>query len=282
MKIIVPDFLEKENILNRLDNFSICKYIQYNEGGFKKEVFISTNILFFVINGSKILHFKDKKVVVNSQDVLFLKSGEYLMSEVLDGYYEAILFMYDDIILLDFIKKYNLSFENVALFENNYFKIKKTSAFEMFQSSVISYLEINSSNQESIMRLKLEEAFLNILESDSKELFISFLSSIYNNTLFKMKIEKEFKYDENILLFAKEFNITDLAFRNKFKESFGMTPKKWQNEKKLEKAKLMLETSDYNVTQVCQKCGFDNISWFVQAFKNRYKTTPKQIKNNKN
>ena len=136
--------------------------------------------------------------------------------------------------------------------------------------------------QESIMRLKLEEAFLNILESDSKELFISFLSSIYNNTLFKMKIEKEFKYDENILLFAKEFNITDLAFRNKFKESFGMPPKKWQNEKKLEKAKLMLETSDYNVTQVCQKCGFDNISWFVQAFKNRYKTTPKQIKNNKN
>ena len=44
----------------------------------------------------------------------------------------------------------------------------------MFQSSVISYLETNSSNQESIMRLKLEEAFLNILESDSKELFISF------------------------------------------------------------------------------------------------------------
>ncbi|MDD3054971.1 MAG: helix-turn-helix domain-containing protein [Aliarcobacter sp.] len=282
MKIVVPEFLEKENKLNNLDNLSICKYIQYKEEGYRKEVFISTNMLFFVMRGTKILHFKDEQLIVNSQDVLFLKSGDYVMSEILDGYYEAILFMYDDIILLDFIKKYNLSFENVALFENNYFKIKKTSAFEMFQSSVISYLETNSSNQESIMKLKLEEAFLNILESDSKELFISFLSSIYNNTLFKMKIEKEFKYDENILLFAKEFNITDLAFRNKFKESFGMTPKKWQNEKKLEKAKLLLETSDYNVTQVCQKCGFDNISWFVQAFKNRYKTTPKQIKNNKN
>lgn len=282
MKIVVPEFLEKENKLNNLDNLSICKYIQYKEEGYRKEVFISTNMLFFVMRGTKILHFKDEQLIVNSQDVLFLKSGDYVMSEILDGYYEAILFMYDDIILLDFIKKYNLSFENVALFENNYFKIKKTSAFEMFQSSVISYLETNSSNQESIMKLKLEEAFLNILESDSKELFISFLSSIYNNTLFKMKIEKEFKYDENILLFAKEFNITDLAFRNKFKESFGMTPKKWQNEKKLEKAKLLLETSDYNVTQVCQKCGFDNISWFVQAFKNEYGITPKQIKNNKN
>lgn len=282
MKIVVPEFLEKENKLNKLDNLSICKYIQYEEDGFRKEVFISTNMLFFVMHGTKVLHFKDKKVDVNLQDVLFLKSGDYVMSEILDGYYEAILFMYDDTILLDFIKKYNLSFDDTFSFENNYFKIRKTSAFEIFQSSVISYLETNSSNQESIMRLKLEEAFLNILESESKESFKAFLASIYNNNLFKIKIEKEFKYDENILLFAKEFNITDLAFRNKFKETFGMTPKKWQNSKKLEKAKLLLETSDYNVTQVCQKCGFDNISWFVQAFKNEYGITPKQIKNNKN
>ena len=282
MKIVVPEFLEKENKLNKLDNLSICKYIQYVEDGFRKEVFISTNMLFFVMHGTKVLHFKDKKVDVNLQDVLFLKSGDYVMSEILDGYYEAILFMYDDTILLDFIKKYNLSFDDISSFENNYFKIRKTSAFEIFQSSVISYLETNSSNQESIMRLKLEEAFLNILESESKESFKAFLASIYNNNLFKIKIEKEFKYDENILLFAKEFNITDLAFRNKFKETFGMTPKKWQNAKKLEKAKLLLETSDYNVTQVCQKCGFDNISWFVQAFKNEYGITPKQIKNNKN
>ena len=282
MKIVVPEFLEKENKLNKLDNLSICKYIQYEEDGFRKEVFISTNMLFFVMHGTKVLHFKDKKVDVNLQDVLFLKSGDYVMSEILDGYYEAILFMYDDTILLDFIKKYNLSFDDTSSFENNYFKIRKTSAFEIFQSSVISYLETNSSNQESIMRLKLEEAFLNILESESKESFKAFLASIYNNNLFKIKIEKEFRYDENVLLFAKEFNITDLAFRNKFKKTFGMTPKKWQNTKKLEKAKLLLETSDYNVTQVCQKSGFDNISWFVQAFKNEYGITPKQIKNNKN
>ena len=282
MKIIVPEFLEKNSKLNKLENLSICRYIQYKEEGYRKEVFISTNMLFFVMQGTKILHFKDEQLLVNSEDVLFLKSGNYVMSEILDGYYEAILFMYDDTILLDFIKKYNLSFDDTSSFENNYFKIRKTSAFEIFQSSVISYLETNSSNQESIMRLKLEEAFLNILESESKESFKAFLASIYNNNLFKIKIEKEFRYDENVLLFAKEFNITDLAFRNKFKETFGTTPKKWQNEKKLEKAKILLETTDYNVTQVCQKSGFDNISWFIQAFKNKYAITPKQIKNNKN
>lgn len=281
MKVILPDFLEENYILNKLENLSICQYIQYEEQH-KNEVFISTNILIFVIKGSKILHFKDEKIVANSKDILFLKSGNYIMSEMLDDYYEAILFMYDDPLLLDFIKKYNLHFDGKELFESNVFKIKKTLTFETLQSSILSYLKNTTSNQESIIKLKLEEAFLNILESHSKENFEAFLFSILSNNSFKTKIEKEFDTNKNILLFAKEFNMTNLAFRNRFKETFGITPKKWQNRKKLEKAKLLLETTDYNVTQVCQQSGFDNISWFIQAFKKEYKITPKQIKNNKN
>lgn len=281
MKVILPNFLEDNYRLNKLGNLSICQYIQYKEQ-YKNEVFISTNILIFVIKGSKILHFKDEKIVANSEDILFLKSGNYVMSEMVDDYYEAILFMYDDTILLDFIKKYNLYFDEKNLFKVNIFKIKKILTFQTLQSSILSYLKNITSNQESLIKLKLEEAFLNILESDSKESFQAFLSSILSNNFFKTKIEKEFDIDKNILLFAKEFNITNLAFRNKFKETFGTTPKKWQNIKKLEKAKLLLETTDYNVTQVCQQSGFDNISWFIQAFKKEYKITPKQIKNNKN
>lgn len=281
MKVILPNFLEDNYRLNKLGNLSICQYIQYEEQ-YKNEVFISTNILIFVIKGSKILHFKDEKIVANSEDILFLKSGNYVMSEMVDDYYEAILFMYDDTILLDFIKKYNLYFDEKNLFKVNIFKIKKILTFQTLQSSILSYLKNITSNQESLIKLKLEEAFLNILESDSKESFQAFLSSILSNNFFKTKIEKEFDIDKNILLFAKEFNITNLAFRNKFKDTFGITPKKWQNIKKLEKAKLLLETTDYNVTQVCQQSGFDNISWFIQAFKKEYKITPKQIKNNKN
>ena len=61
MKFVLPDFLEKNHTLNKLENLSICKYIQYEEQH-KNEVFISTNILIFVIKGSKILHFKDEKI----------------------------------------------------------------------------------------------------------------------------------------------------------------------------------------------------------------------------
>ena len=120
MKVILPNFLEENYRLNKLGNLSICQYIQYEEQ-YKNEVFISTNILIFVIKGSKILHFKDEKIIANSKDILFLKSGNYIMSEMVDDYYEAILFMYDDTIILDFIKKYNLYFDGKSLFESNIF-----------------------------------------------------------------------------------------------------------------------------------------------------------------
>ena len=85
MKVILPNFLEDNYRLNKLGNLSICQYIQYKEQ-YKNEVFISTNILIFVIKGSKILHFKDEKIVANSEDILFLKSGNYVMSEMVDDY----------------------------------------------------------------------------------------------------------------------------------------------------------------------------------------------------
>ena len=106
--------------------------------------------------------------------------------------------------------------------------------------------------------------------------------SICKYIQYKEQQKREVFISSNILFFAKEFNMTDLAFRNKFKTIFGTTPKKWQNEKRLEKAKLLLEMTNDNVTEVCFKCGFENISWFIQSFKSKYKITPKQIKNNKN
>ena len=37
MKFVLPDFLEKNHTLNKLENLSICKYIQYEEERLNKE-----------------------------------------------------------------------------------------------------------------------------------------------------------------------------------------------------------------------------------------------------
>lgn len=59
-----------------------------------------------------------------------------------------------------------------------------------------------------------------------------------------------------------------------FKKEYNITPKKYQNHIKIERAAYLLK--DNNVTEVAMMLGFDNISYFIRLFKERYGLTPKQ------
>ena len=57
------------------------------------------------------------------------------------------------------------------------------------------------------------------------------------------------------------------------------TPKKWLQQRRLEFAKTLLENASSNVTDVAFQIGYENVSNFIKAFKNRYGMTPNQFKN---
>lgn len=46
-----------------------------------KNVFLTENVLVFVLKGYKHLHIEDKTVVVTPQEIIFLKKGIYAMAE---------------------------------------------------------------------------------------------------------------------------------------------------------------------------------------------------------
>lgn len=278
-KITMPEYLQ-DNI-EKLSDISFCTYIQ-RKPQHKNEVEIKSNVLIFVRRGTKILHVKDKTIEIKDDAILFLRSGNYIMSEVLDEYYDAMIFIYEDNLLLDFINKYSISFDSSDSVKTSIFKIENNEELKSLINSSFNYYQSDIQNKEQLIKLKLEEAFLNILNSSSKNCFNNLLKSIHDTNYFKSQVIKEFSYDENILDLANKFKMPSLAFREIFKKEFKTTPKKWQTQKRLERAKILLETSDKNVSEVCHEVGFDNISWFIQVFKKQYNLTPKQIKTNKN
>jgi AraC-like DNA-binding protein len=249
----------------------------------KHEIQVEKNALILVKKGAKTVYFENEQTVLNQDALLFLGKGSYMMSEVLDnGYYEAMVFLYEDELLLDFIHKYGVCFDRTQLNKTDIFKIQNSAELKNLIQTSYDYFHSQLQNKEELLKLKQEEAFLNILNSSSKEVFLGFLQSIYEANHFKSQLLKSFSYEENILNLAHTFKISEVAFREKFKQTFGLTPKKWQTMKRLEKAKILLENTDKNVSQVCQEVGFDNISWFIQVFKKQYHFTPKQLKTNKN
>ena len=67
------------------------------------------------------------------------------------------------------------------------------------------------------------------------------------------------------------------SFKKEFKGIFGMPPHRWIVEKRLERARMLLISTNKTVSEVGTECGFANISHFIKLFKRRFGTTPKTL-----
>ncbi|HEX5172110.1 MAG TPA: helix-turn-helix transcriptional regulator, partial [Cyclobacteriaceae bacterium] len=64
-------------------------------------------------------------------------------------------------------------------------------------------------------------------------------------------------------------------FFRKFKEEFGISPGEYILKERLKKAKDFLGFPNHSVTQVCYMSGFQNLNYFIRAFKKETGITPK-------
>lgn len=71
--------------------------------------------------------------------------------------------------------------------------------------------------------------------------------------------------------------MSDTYFRRLFVKNFKTTPLKYINKLKLDYAMELLRSGYYNVSQVSEKCGFENIQYFSLFIKKETGKTPSQI-----
>ena len=69
---------------------------------------------------------------------------------------------------------------------------------------------------------------------------------------------------------------SESTFRRDFKQYFDTTPQQWLKEQRLEKALRLLQKQEMSVTQVAYEIGYENISYFIRAFKGKVGLSPKQ------
>ncbi len=147
--------------------------------------------------------------------------------------------------------------------------------------SLIPYFSHEADTSSLILKHKFNEIILNLLNSDKDDIvFNSFLSIMTDsNTDLKMYMEKYFYLPYSAEEFAKRTFRSLSSFKKEFKEAYGTTPRRWINDKRLEKAKHLIETTDSSVTEISFLCGFESLSHFIMLFRKRYGVTPKQHRN---
>lgn len=92
-------------------------------------------------------------------------------------------------------------------------------------------------------------------------------------------IESDLGMNHSVDYLAKEVGTNVNKLQEGFKHLLDLTVNKYVQQVKLEKAKEMLSSPDYNISQVVNLIGLNNRSYFAKIFKEKYGVSPKYFLN---
>ena len=78
---------------------------------------------------------------------------------------------------------------------------------------------------------------------------------------------------------GKELSHRSLStFKRDFRKYYNQSPGKWLSQKRLDYSAVLLKNPALNVSQVALDCGFEDLSHFSRAFKEKFGTSPAKLR----
>jgi AraC-like DNA-binding protein len=190
----------------------------------------------------------------------------------------ARLVFFDDELIADYLRRIKTN-DTHNTTNQEYCILEKNITFDLFFKSIDFNIKADS-----YFNNKLQELLHLIAHADKSDMFHSMLSTT--------RILPPKKNLMRLLDTVDPINlsVSDLAhlsgrslssFNRDFKAIYQVSAKQWLLEKRLSKAKELLESEKHSVTDVAMTVGYNNVSHFIKAFKDKYGLTPKAaISNN--
>ncbi|PHS07814.1 MAG: AraC family transcriptional regulator [Kordia sp.] len=271
----IPElYLEKP-----IDNTDLFIYdFKMTEDVVKTKVNLNMHMFSFLQEGKKQVHFSDVTVAVNNEQSLLLKKGNCLWTELLDNesvYFCKLLF-FSDKRLKEFLEKHatQVQFNN----EGPYFVIQNDSFITGYLNSLTTINAAPSVFMESLLSVKFEELLLYLI-SKYGVVFESYLYSLIaeKTSAFQKTIEKNTYTSLTLEEISFLCNMSLSTFKRHFMNEYNISPGKWLRDKRLVKAKELLAEGNLKSSDIYLELGYNNLSNFSTAFKNKFGVSPKGV-----
>ncbi len=245
----------------------------------KNEVFFEEHAVIFVLEGEKKFVSATQTIHVRKGNIVFIRRGYYLMQETIDTNYRSLVFFFNEKLLKEFVGQHLELFENTLLNNEEHSTLlvfEITESLDKFTESIFPYFTLETQYLNHFLRLKLQELLLHILEIDISGQFKNILFSLYKGE----KVDLEYLMQSYYLKLLSLEELSRLsgrslsAFKRDFQDKFDTSPALWIKNKRLEYAGLQLENTDKNVSEISMEIGYESVSHFIKAFKEKFGKTP--------
>ena len=245
------------------------------------KVNLSMNMFSFLQVGKKQVHFAGNSIAVNKNQSLLLKKGNWLWTELLDVeaiYYCKLLF-FSEKTLRNFLLKHSFE-QNKTESDIPYFVIRNDGYIKTYLKSLSTLSETATPLLDNLLQVKFEELLLYLVQNYGKN-FQNYLCSLINSDVSSFKKIIESKMYSNLKLEEIAFlcNMSLSTFKRHFIKEYKFSPGKWLQDKRLQKAKELLENEGSKPTEIYLDFGYNNLSNFSIAFKNKFGCSPKDVTN---
>lgn len=245
----------------------------------KSKVNLGMNMFSFLQVGKKQVHFAGTSVAVNKDQSLLLKKGNWLWTELLDteAIYFCKLFFFSENKLKEFLEKHTEKNQKVKE-EVPYFIIKNDAYITSYLNSLSTISEAPTIFLENLLSVKFEELMLYLLHKYGRNFEIYLHSLIIKETSpFKKTVESKIHSNLRLEEIAFLCNMSLSTFKRYFIKEYNVSPGKWLQDKRLQKAKEALEQENLKPSDIFLDFGYNNLSNFSIAFKNKFGVNPSEI-----
>ena len=234
----------------------------------------------FTLSGKRIIRHGTSSITSDPQKGLLIKRSAFLQ-ELPSNYegWDILVFYLKDEYLRSIFDEFRPHLSLIDLPEVNDSMMDSFVIDDQTRNcflSLIPYFGNDKVIPESILESKFKELLFNIFVNPKNKHILTYILRIvdkYQTPIWEV-MEANFMYDLKIQDFANIANRSLSTFKRDFNDYYKVSPGKWITERRLKRAKSMLETSNKSIGEVVFESGFNNASHFSRVFKKYYNYAP--------
>ncbi|MEM0997015.1 MAG: AraC family transcriptional regulator [Bacteroidota bacterium] len=277
---VVPQAFYQNPHLKKILADGLCSviYKRVTQVDENRDRYLAAHALTLVQHGSlKITTYDGQFLAVGEGELIFLPKGLYIITDRLPRKrpFEALVCFFDDELLAT-----RRAVDTAPLQASGKpFVMEIPDAVKLFTRNLLDLYDGRGGDQRAVVRPKLLEILHLLEQSRAGERFGAELAALHRRG---KKSLPDFMWAN----YSKPLKIEDYAyltgrsistFHRDFKACFGASPKRWLIDRRLERARSLLQEGQGSVAEVAQAAGYENVPHFIKSFRKRFGITPGQF-----
>ncbi len=244
----------------------------------KGTMYLEQHLLLIVLEGTVVLTYGKQEYTVGKNDMILLKKATAVKYHKFgntenDNIYDSLMFSVKDDLLKSFLStsEINMSKPKGEIKTRSY---PMNECLVAFAHSIKPYFFDQSVVHPGQLRLKIMELLYDVAECN-RNMFLQILQLHEPiRTDIRNVVEQHYASPVSVSELAYLSGRSLSSFKRDFQNIYNVAPATWIREKRLEKAKDMLETTSLSVSEICYSLGFENVSHFSRIYKEFHGQAP--------